>query len=420
MKRAVIGLTTLVTGLALVPPASAQTTAMVPAAVNLSTVSYGIGSLATQVNSSLASFRSGPTAYTTIACTTQPGLTRSNRLVSTSIPALRTGVTTTGARSLATSTSRTAEGTTAVAGLDLLGGAITASAITTRTTSTVTSAGTATGTNASSLVGLKINGKGINASVPPNTTLSISVGGLPLGKVVINEQRKAVVDGLVRGYTRALSVTITSPNRFALPIGTEIVVGQSAAFLGSSARGYTAGEGYGAKATLLNGAVKSGPVSFRPVPCITGTGQANVASAGLPNLVSTGVVDTKTSSVSGSTLKSSVTNTVAGASLLNLISATAVKAETSTTRPTRTSPVTTTDTSRFVGLRIAGLPAINDSVKPNTTLKLPGIGTVTLHRVVKSPKGIRVTMVHVVLANALGVLPTGSVIEIGVSETRVN
>ena len=392
---------------------------MAPSAVTLPTVSYGAGSFATMITSSLASVRSGPTAYSSIACTTQPGLTSTNRTASVSTKALSAGVTTTSARTTGSSTSRTAEGTTSVAGLNLLSGLVSASAITTRTTSTVTSAGAASGANTTSLVGLKINGKGINATVPANTTIPLTLDGLSLGKVVLNEQYKVVVDGLVRNTTRALSVTIQAPNRLGIPIGTQIVVGQSAAYLGSMAKGYTVGQGYGLKANALDGAVKAGPVSYLPVPCVTGGGRANVVSTGLPLLASLGAVDTTTSSTTGSTVKSSVTSTVAGASVLNLITLTAIKAQTSTTRPTRTSPVTLSDTSQFVGLKVAGLPAINDSVKPNTTVRIPGLGSVTFHRVAKTSNGIRVTMVYIVLDRILGTLPTGSVVEIGVSETGV-
>ena len=71
-----------------------------------------------------------------------------------------------------------------------------------------------------------------------------------------------------------------------------------------------------------------------------------------------------------------------------LVSADSIIAETTARQSTAVATPVLADTSRFVGLRIPGLPAISSSVRPNTVLTVPGIGRVTLHKVVRTPRSI--------------------------------
>ncbi|AKU16971.1 hypothetical protein VV02_15735 [Luteipulveratus mongoliensis] len=369
----------------------------------------------------MANLRSGPTSYSGVSCTSLAGLTRKNSVASLNLPGVLTGgAVSTTSKSISDARGRTAEATSTVGAINLLKGAVTAKALSTKASSTVSLAGAASGTNSMTLVGLTIGGRTVGADVSPNTTLALNVGGKPLAKVVINEQGKTTVNGLVRAYTRALHVTVNAKNTLGLPIGAEIVVGQSSAALNAVPAGFATGNGYALKATLLNGTVKSGPHAYMSVPCAGGAAHNSTADGSVPGLVSAGVTTVDTKSTTVPSTKTDVNSTIASASVLGgLVKATGIKAETSASRLAPMSPVVTTDTSKFLSVKVAGLPAITGAVAPNTKVRVPGLGSVTFHKVEKTATGIRVTMVYIVLEKLLGNLPTNSVVELGVSESGV-
>lgn len=184
--------------------------------------------------------------------------------------------------------------------------------------------------------------------------------------------------------------------------------------------GYLDGSGFSTKATLLSGLVGSGPTANASVKCGGGTTAANLAGATVPGLASVGASSTKTTGVLTPALKSSVTNNHVGLIVLNgLVRADAIKAETSASRSPEGGKVTLTDTSTFANIRIAGLPAINASAEPNTLIQVPSHGQVTLYKVSKSTTTISVTMIEIVLKQAVGTLPVGSKIQIGYSSSSV-
>ncbi|MEQ4567157.1 choice-of-anchor P family protein [Paenarthrobacter sp. CAP02] len=171
---------------------------------------------------------------------------------------------------------------------------------------------------------------------------------------------------------------------------------------------------------LASGLISSSPTALSYVGCSGGAGSENLAGANIPGQATVGAASTKTSGVLTPQPKSTVTNTIAGINVLNgLIQADGIKAETSATRAAGATTATLTDTSTFTNLRIAGLPAINASVAPNTVVQVAGLGQATLHKVSKSSSAIIVTMVDVVLSQPIGALPTGSRLQIGYSSTGV-
>ncbi|MGP0224873.1 choice-of-anchor P family protein [Paenarthrobacter sp. NCHU4564] len=184
--------------------------------------------------------------------------------------------------------------------------------------------------------------------------------------------------------------------------------------------GYLAGSGYSTRATLASGLLGSSPTAHASVKCNGGTSTVNIAATSIPGVASAGASTTTATGVLTPQPKSTVTNTIAGLNVVNgLVQADAIKAETSATRVAGSSTATVTDTSTFTNLRIAGLPAINASVAPNTVVQVPGLGQVTLHKVSKSSTTIIVTMIEIVLNQPLGALPTGSKIQIGYSNSSV-
>jgi hypothetical protein len=76
-------------------------------------------------------------------------------------------------------------------------------------------------------INLKIAGKAIPIDVPPNTTLNIA----GLGKVVINEHKELRAPGVAHAYqVIALHITLDTA-KAGLPVGAEIIVGVSQAFV---------------------------------------------------------------------------------------------------------------------------------------------------------------------------------------------
>ncbi|MDR6987933.1 hypothetical protein J2Y66_002431 [Paenarthrobacter nitroguajacolicus] len=261
----------------------------------------------------------------------------------------------------------------------------------------------------------------VGANPGANTVLDLAVPLVgSVGKITLNGQEKRLVNGAYQVSTTALRVEVLKAGLPGLKIGTDIRLGVSTANLPAPQSGYLLGTGFSTRALLASGLLNSGPSAVAYLWCGGGTTSANVAGTTIPGLATVGASTTKASGVLTPQPKSVVTNTLAGLNVLNgLIQADAIKAETSATLAAGASTATLTDTSTFTNLRIAGLPAINASVAPNTVVQVAGLGQVTLHKVSKSSTAIIVTMIDIVLNQPLGALPTGSRIQIGYSSTGV-
>lgn len=368
------------------------------------------------------SLLSGPTANSPIACTTATGKTTTNNVAAVNVIAVGTvGVATTSAKTLLTTTGKRAESNSTVAGVNLLGGLISAGAITSVSSADKSTTGAFSGNNQTTIANLKVLGLSIPANPAPHTVIDLKDPLLgSLGKITLNGQEKRLVDGTYQVSTTAIRVQILKAGLAGLKVGTDIRLGVSSARLTPPKSGYHTGGGFSTKASLLNGLVGSGATAYVPVNCAGGTGTANIAGAAIPGILTAGAATTNTTGVSTPTLKTSVTNTLAGLNVLGgLITVDAIKAETSASRALSGGTVTLTDTSTFSNLKMKGFAAINASVAPNTVVQMPGLGKVTLHKVVKTSSSVTVTMIEIVLSQALGSLPTGSKIEIGYSNSGV-
>jgi hypothetical protein len=402
----------LATSLAAVPSTT-------PAQVSTTFAGTAYGSYIFNSDKSLTS---GPTAYANVSCTSATGLTRTNSLAAVKVPAVGTlGAATTSVKTLQTMTGKRVDARSTVASTNLLGGLITAGAITSDSSAEKGTSGAYIGTNKTSLTSLKVLGLPVSANAAPNTVIELKLPVLgSVGKITLNGQAKQLVNGNYQVSTTALRVQVLKAGIVGVKVGTDINVGVSIAKLTPPQTGYLAGSGFSTKATLLSGLIGSGPTANATVKCGGGTTEANLAGATVPGLVSVGAASTKTSGALTPALKSGVINNLAGLNVLNgVIRADAIKAETSASRSPAGGKVTLTDTSTFTNLRIAGLPAINASVAPNTVIQLPGLGQVTLHKVSKSTTTITVTMIEIVLKQAVGTLPVGSKIQIGYSSSSV-
>lgn len=399
-------------------PTRAAVPSITPAEVSTGFAGTAYGSYIFNADKSL---KSGPTANSWVGCTASTGKTATNNTAAVNVPAVGTvGATTTSVKTLLTTTGKRIEGRSTVAEAVLLGGLITAGAIASESSAEKSIAGTFTGTNQTTIAGLTILGAPVNANPRANTVIDLNLPLLgSIGKITLNSQEKRVVNGTYRVSTTALRVQILKAGLAGVKAGTDIRLGVSSVKL-TPQTGFLTGAGFSTKATLLSAVIGSGPSALAKVPCSGGTSTANLAGANLPGLASVGVASTTATGVLVPELKSTVTNTLSGLNILNgLIQADAITAATSASRAPAGGPVTLTDKSSFVNLRIAGLPAINAAVAPNTVVQVPGLGRVTLHKVAKSSTTITVIMIEIVLDRPLGALQKGSKIQIGYSNSGI-
>lgn len=283
------------------------------------------------------------------------------------------GAASTSVKTLLTTTGKRIESKSTIAGANLLGGLVTAGAITSESSADKNTAGVFSGANATNIADLKVLGLPVSATPGANTVLDLKaplVGSV--GKVTLNGQEKRLVNGVYQASTTALRVEVLKAGIAGIAAGTDIRLGVSTANLVAPQTGYLSGTGYSTRATAASGLLNSGPTALAYVRCAGGTTAANVAGVNIPGLATSGAATTTTNGVLTPQPKSTVTNNLAGLNVLNgLIQADAIKAETSATRAAGATTATLTDTSTFTNLRIKGLPAINASVAPNTVVQVP-------------------------------------------------
>lgn len=390
------------------PPATAAT---------LPTAGFAAHAYGSLVNLGDGTLRSGPTSLAAIACTTVSPKEVHGTAAQLTLPQVGTiGPVSTVARTFTTTTARNSAATSKVTGLNLLGGKVTADTIGSSTVARLDSAGRVTSGHSSTILGLVVNGQAIPGSAPPNTQIPLESGGTRYGTVWVNQQGRTLVGNELRAVTSALVITFSGTNPLGIPSGTRIEVGTSRAYMTQPVTGVVGGAGYTSNAVLGTGAVVSSPQALAYAPCSGGTAYATVATVSIPDVGSTGTTETHaTSRVSATSRYVAVWNDTADVSLFGgALKAKAVNARTAVTQTGTTTPGIS-DTSGFVGLQLAGAPAVTDTVKPNTVVDVPGLGKVTFHKVGRTTQAIQLTMIEVVLSVAQGSLPAGSVVRIGYS-----
>ena len=213
-----------------------------------------------------------------------------------------------------------------------------------------------------------------------------------------------------------------------------VVAGFGAAIIGASAParaagliGSFAGNAYATYADVSVGPLKVGlgKSAYIPCPCQGTAGKPltnDIASLSVGSVLSVGaatstILTNKTSSTATITDSSQI----AGVSLLGgLITADALTAVANVLATETTLTTTTTGTS-FVNLKIGGQP-IDVNVAQNTTISLPGIGSVTLRKTVFSKTTTRalsrldLISIKVDTANSFG-LPVGVTVSVGHAES---
>ena len=350
-------------------------------------------------------------------CETQAVTTNTASAASASLtPFLSTGAVSSVASSTATSSS--AEST--VAGVKLLGGLISADAVTAESTTSVDGGTFSFSDAGSEFANLSVLGLPVSANPAPNTKIDLPL----IGYVVLNEQTSSVSSDRSVFTVNMVHIYVTLSNLLGYPVGTDIIVAQASSELKVIA-GVAAVGGYAYAPELVAGPVTSGPIVSVPIPC-DGTGgvvdTGTIASTSIAGVLSTGTITvTGEGNINHLGASAQATTTTASLDLLSsLVSATGIQA-TATGVTTNGTTFTFTAGSTFVGISVAGHPEITVNVAPNTKVAIPGLGTLYLNRVDKFADKIKATPLELVVtaANDLG-LAIGAELTIGAAEAQLH
>jgi len=345
------------------------------------------------------------------------GLNQNNSIASVSLfPLIQTGVNTTSA---STMNPANASATSNIANVSLVAGLISADAVTAASTTFVSNHQILYSSAGSGFVNLNVAGIPIIGLPQPNTTIPL-VG---LGRVVLNEQITKSLPISFQLQVNMIHVYVTLPNLLGIPLGTEIIVGSAL----SSVALYTApaassGGSYALEITgsLLN----DGPIAQASIPCTSTYGKlVTVTQAGItiPLILTSGTMtDTARSDITPLMVDAQTTSSIQNLNLLAGLVTVGAMQDKATAVTSNGTNYQFSSSGTFTNLHVAGFPNIGDNVPPNTTLSIPGLGTLYLHRVVTTTDSIEVTMVElqVLQSNHLG-LPVGTDIRIADSSAAL-
>jgi hypothetical protein len=171
--------------------------------------------------------------------------------------------------------------------------------------------------------------------------------------------------------------------------------------------------------------VTSGPTALEHISCLGTNGALktnSVAGVQVPLLFSVGeVTDTAQGTVDPTSAAGELTSTIQSIDVVSsLVTATLVKADAHASNEGGTSTFSD-DGTMFVGLHVTGFPHIGDDVPANTRLRIAGLGTLWLHRVIQNSNSIEVRMIEVIVteANVFGI-DIGTDIQVAVAEASVH
>lgn len=389
-------------GLSLALPAGAATPTYVPGSGS------AYGSYA-----AVGSVQSGTTSPVSL-CTTKGPDERSNSTGAVNLA----GIGTIGAVTTRTSTNvllgtRSTVSSTSTAGVNLLGGLVQASAITTRATVSRTATGTTTTKGETTFAGLRVGGVAVSATPKANTTLTIAdVATVQLNTQVGADSQSFTVTGL--------RVNLLSGNRLRLATGT-VIVGRSVASTGAPVHHLPYGNAYATQVDVA-GKVTSGRTAAVGLPCGGSYGKTltnRLAAVSVPRVLTTGAGTSTAASTDSATSTSATTsNTIASVRLLDGL--VTLKGVTTRANAVRTATgVTTSSTGTSVtGLQVRGT-SVTVGTGENAKVSLAGIGTLTVRGTTRTSTGITVHAAELTLDTAVAGLSKGTVLTVGSSAAGV-
>jgi hypothetical protein len=364
--------------------------------------------------------KSGRSALSVLGCVAQTGVSHTNTAASVSAPpALTSGTIDTSVASQSTASGVAAASSSRVQSASLLGGLVSATVVKSVSTTSKDSTTGAFGVSAigTKFVGLKVAGHSVSGTPKPNTKMNLP----GVGYVILNQQKSRIGKQAAGLTVIAIRVVVTKTTS-AAAAGTQAEVAFAASSLGGPVTGLLTGLAYGASANVGK-TVIAGEQFPQPLACLGTNGKTktnSAASVTIPGVLTSGTIsDTAEGVATAATVSGEVTSTVQGLNLgSGTVKATAVKADVTASG----NPPALGDKSSFLGLSVAGHPGIGDQVAPNTKVPLSGIGTLWLHRVIKTVTGIKVTMIQLqvtVSGNPLG-LKAGTMVNVAVARIGVH
>jgi hypothetical protein len=345
--------------------------------------------------------QSGRSALSVLGCTSQVGVTHTNTAADVNAAVLTTGTIDTSTASEATATGVASTSSTTVQGVSILGGLVKATALKSVSTTSRDNSTKKLSTSADGTTFTNLTVAGVKITVQPGANTTIPLLGV--GEVILNQQTGHVGAHKAGLTVIAIHVIVNLITPLA-PKGTQIIVSYANSSLGGPVAGLLTGLSFAASANVLSSTILVGKVFPQPLGCL-GTGGAvktnGAAFVTLPPVVISGTA-ADTAEGDASIPQAETSSTIEGLNLLSgLVAATVIKADVTANG----NPPSLGDHSSFLDLSVAGFPAIGDNVPPNTKLTLPGIGTLWLHRVIKTSTSIRVIMIQLIVkvkGNPLG------------------
>jgi hypothetical protein len=392
-------------------------TATAGAQVDTSRFVYTGGAYGTKVSALGGVVSSGPTALIGLGCNSPSGLQLSNTVATvTAPPVLTSGTVSTTAATSGTGTDVESKTTATTQAVTLLAGAITADAVTAASATSHDATGFHTSSDGSVFVNLKVLGVPVSATPASNTTITLP----GLGFVILNQQHVSKSGRALTVNMIHVVVNIANP---LIPTGTEAIVSHAASDLEGPVTGLLDGSAYGTSAKVAP-VVRSGPTAVVGVGCLGTGGKVHtntLAGINVPGVISSGTItDTAQGSIKPHALSSETTATVEGANVVNgLVSADVVTADAHASSDGSTSTFSDAGSS-FLNLSVQGHPELSGNPPANTTVVLPGLGTLYLHRVIQHAHSIEVRMIELVVGQNGSGLPVGLDIRIAVAEASVH
>lgn len=307
------------------------------------------------------------------------------------------------------------QSTSQTSGVNILNGAIKATAITTVATITEIN-GVLSANVTNTFVGLHIVGVSLPVHIPPNFGVklgSIAQIGISTGTwVVQGNVARALGAGLQVRLLEPAGSAETGASIYVTPVDT--IVGPQ----GGIDTGHTnAGDAYGTKITANVGSL----VGFRSDPTdevkvfVRGTDghtvTRNAAAVRLGTGLNVGAV--QCTGFGTNTVNGAFTRMTAQIASVNLFSG-LIRAKAVTAEADASSTGVVHGSSQLVGLVIAG-KAINLNAGPNTTIDVLHLGQVIINQQIHTAHGIIVRALDVVLGTKRNGLPVGAEIQVAVA-----
>ena len=354
-------------------------------------------------------------------CTTMPGKTNSDSAASTNVPDVGTvGAVSTSVRSVTHSPSdQHAIATSTTNGINLFGGAVTASAVTAQADVKYTGSGY-TYTPTVKLVGLEVGGLPVSNSPSANQTVTLPDG---LGVMTLNSQRITSSNGLHQLSVYALRLTVAAGNTLGIAAGSQVTIGYASALIRLTTHALPYGKAYGTL-VQVGDTVQSGPTAPVYLPCggTAGTTVDNSTASVTPSdaLDASNVHTYASSSDTSSLVYAHTRSTVESASLLtDVVQVTGVDARSQVSRSSSGAMTYTTTGTTIGTVKINGVTR-PVTTQPNQAITIDGVGTLYLFRVVRVGTEQRVYAVELILSQEVDGVPAGTVIAVGAARAGVD